>query len=816
MHWLDWTIVAAAILIVIIIGMRTQRYMRGVADFLTAGRVAGRYVLCVAGAEAGMGLISLVAMFETYYNSGFAYGFWGSFAAPIGIVLGLTGYCVYRFRETRAMTMGQFLEMRYSRRFRLFAGVLQSISGIINYALFPAVGARFIVYFCGLPTYLDLGGWMVPTFALLMAVFLGLAVLIATRGGQITIMVTDCVQGLLSYPMYLIVVAYLLMRMSWFRDMAPALLDRAPGKSLINPFDISGLRDFNIFYVVVGILGGILNRMGWSGSQGYSVAARNAHEQKIGGILGTWRAGFSTMMYILLAICAFTFLNSDRFQGGDQGAEACRVALGVKAAEDVASGEKLAAVRGEVVAHLRTGAITPELQALLDRTAELKAKEKAERDRLRYGGGDPAPAAAAPTTAAPDDAEARQAAREARFQTARDALHAVDPGAAQTFGTISGQMRVPMALRYLLPIGVMGVFCAICVFLMISTDTTYLHSWGSILVQDVILPLRGGKPFTPKQQIRLLRLLIAFVAVFAFFFSYFFGQVDYIMMFFVITGAIWMGGSGACIVGGLYWKRGTTAGAWAALTTGSTLAVSTALAQKLWATHIYPWLHAHDLVGAVAVALERASAPFEPYIQWRMSSEKFPINSAEAFAISMLVSVSLYIGVSLLTSRGGRVFNMDRLLHRGKYHREGLRMEQPKLTWRTVIPRLVGIDNQYTRGDRILAWSVFLWSFGWGFLVCFVVVATWNVVCPWGNAGWARWFFINNIVIAGAIGIVSTIWFTIGGTRDLRRLFKDLEGRELNVLDDGRVLGHVSADDLALIAQVDVPPAAADPDTPHT
>ena len=29
---------------------------------------------------------------------------------------------------------------------------------------------------------------------------------------------------------------------------------------------------------------------------------------------------------------------------------------------------------------------------------------------------------------------------------------------------------------------------------------------------------------------------------------------------------------------------------------------------------------------------------------------------------------------------------------------------------------------------------------------------------------------------------MSTIWFTIGGTRDLRRLFKDLEGRELNVL----------------------------------
>ena len=63
MHWIDWLIVALALVVPIFIGIRTNRYVKGVSDFLSGGRVAGRYVLNVAGGEAGMGLISLVAVF---------------------------------------------------------------------------------------------------------------------------------------------------------------------------------------------------------------------------------------------------------------------------------------------------------------------------------------------------------------------------------------------------------------------------------------------------------------------------------------------------------------------------------------------------------------------------------------------------------------------------------------------------------------------------------------------------------------------------------------------------------------------------------
>jgi len=630
MHLIDWLIVIVPVLIVVYVGFRSQRYVKGVSDFLTAGRVAGRYVLAVASGEASMGLISLVAMFEAYYNSGFAYSFWSTISFPIMIVLALTGYCIYRFRETRAMTMGQFFQIRYSKSFRIFAAVLQSISGVINYALFPAVGARFIIYFCDLPLNITICGWVFPTFALLMAAFLGLAVLIATLGGQITIMATDCIQGILSYPMFVIVVVFIFWKFSWHNEMAPALLDRPAGKSLLNPYDIIALRDFNIFYVMVGILGSIMNRMAWSGTQGYNAAAANAHEQKMGSILGSWRSGFSGLMYVLLAVAAFTFLHHAHYAGG---AKQVRTELARKAMNDVARDEKFAQVRTEVADYLNTGKVSSTLQKRIDSAI-------AEN---------------------PEQNNSKEPSAEPQRDITKLALDSVDKGVAQTFGTIFGQMRVPLTLRVLLPIGVTGIFCALMIFLMVSTDTTYLHSWGSIIVQDLILPFRK-RPFTPRQQLLLLRLLIASVAVFAFFFSYFFGQVDYILMFFAITGAIWLGGAGSCIIGGLYWKRGTTAGAWAALISGSSLAVGGILSQKYWVGSIYPWLVKHNLIDSVRRVIEGIADPFRPIIDWHVTGDRFPINSQEIFFIAMVVAITLYVVISLLTCR--TPFNMERMLHR--------------------------------------------------------------------------------------------------------------------------------------------------------
>ena len=97
--------------------------------------------------------------------------------------------------------------------------------------------------------------------------------------------------------------------------------------------------------------------------------------------------------------------------------------------------------------------------------------------------------------------------------------------------------RASLALAAILPIGLMGLMCAAFLAAFISTHDTYLHSWGSILIQDVILPFRR-KPFTPRQHLWLLRLSILGVAIVIFTLSLLYRPTQYVSMFLIITGSV--------------------------------------------------------------------------------------------------------------------------------------------------------------------------------------------------------------------------------------------------------------------------------------
>jgi solute:Na+ symporter, SSS family len=82
---------------------------------------------------------------------------------------------------------------------------------------------------------------------------------------------------------------------------------------------------------------------------------------------------------------------------------------------------------------------------------------------------------------------------------------------------------------------------------------------------------------------------------------------------------------------------------------------------------------------------------------------------------------------------------------------------------------------------------------------CFLAVVIWNTISPWPLHRWSTYFFVTSLLVTAVVGVISTVWFIIGGTIDMRRLFRDLARRVDDPLDDGRVIGHVSLADKAAL-----------------
>ena len=280
MTLVSWLIVLLPFAFIMAVAFYSKRYVRDVTDYLASGRVAGRYVISVGDLSAGLSVITLVSMCEAQYLTGLAINFWAQLTMPISMLMALSGYCIYRFRETRCLSCGQFLELRYSRNIRIVACAIRAIAEMITNAIGPAVAVRFFIYFIGLPFQFEVFGFQISTYTIMVALLLICALLIILPGGRISLLVTDSFQGIISYPIFVIFTVFILTNMSWFEDAAPVLLDRAAGESFIDPYDISSLRDFNLFALIVTIIGSVLNRAAWIGNDTTS-SGRTAHEQKM-------------------------------------------------------------------------------------------------------------------------------------------------------------------------------------------------------------------------------------------------------------------------------------------------------------------------------------------------------------------------------------------------------------------------------------------------------------------------------------------------------------------------------------------------------
>lgn len=658
MQLIDWLLVVVPLALVLAFALYTRRFVRSVADFLVAGRCAGRYLLANARGEADSGLANTMSKFEMVLVAGFVLNFWEKIQVPVLLLVGISGFVIYRYRETRALTLAQFLEMRYSRRFRLFMGGLAFLSGILNYGIFPAISARFFIYFLHLPQTVQIGPIAMSTFALLMLSYLSITVFLVTIGGQVTLMVTDCIEGLLSHLIYIAIAIAVFFVVSW-SQVVQVMSNREPGHSMIDPFNAHEVEDFNFWFVVMYVIWMIYQTMALQNKQGFNAAARTPHESRMGNVLGHWRTYARMLMVLVLGVCAVTYLRHPDFAAS-------------------------------------SASINSEIKLISD-------------------------------------------------------------------SYIQQQMTVPITLSHMLPAGIKGLFCAMMVMGLFAGDSGHMHSWGSILVQDVIMPLRKT-PMTPRRHIWTIRLAVVGVAAFAFVFSLVFTQTQYIALWWQITAGVFICGAGVAIIGGLYWRRGTTQAAWAGQIVGSTLALIGILM-----TNRTAWAGVRSSFGAIGIALP----------------EKFWFNGMQMAFFASCIAVAVYVIVSLLTCR--QLFDLDRMLHRGKYAIGGDESKQvPTLRERFRLRNMLGYDDNFTFADKLVAGGIF-W-FAIFLLAVNLFVTFWNLVIGrWTIASWSHYWLVFSVVLPFLVALATLVWFGIGGIRDIIIFFRTLRTMTRDAADDGRV-----------------------------
>lgn len=164
----------------------------------------------------------------------------------------------------------------------------------------------------------------------------------------------------------------------------------------------------------------------------------------------------------------------------------------------------------------------------------------------------------------------------------------------------------------------------------------------------------------------------------------------------------------------------------------------------------------------------------------------------EILFYSSLIATVMYVTVSLLTNRED--FNMDRMLHRGRYERQRSNSEIIKPIRKGFIwSKVIGIDENYSKPDKWIAGLLFVWGMGW--FVIFIVGTIWNLLAPWPNSAWIAFWHVSAIGLPVFLSLVTTVWFTWGGIKDIRDLFHRLNQEKTNAFDNGMVVNHQNLDE---------------------
>ena len=165
--------------------------------------------------------------------------------------------------------------------------------------------------------------------------------------------------------------------------------------------------------------------------------------------------------------------------------------------------------------------------------------------------------------------------------------------ALATFGPDADSLQaMPRLLAGLLPVGLAGLLVAAMLAADMSTDSSYMLSWASVIYNDIIVPLRR-RAWSEARGIAINRLIVGGIGAFLLVYGLWYPLRGDLWTYLGVTGTIYLASMSVLLVACCYWPRANNWGAAAAIAVGAHVPVAYLVLEQFPATAAF----ARDQVG---------------------------------------------------------------------------------------------------------------------------------------------------------------------------------------------------------------------------
>ena len=143
---------------------------------------------------------------------------------------------------------------------------------------------------------------------------------------------------------------------------------------------------------------------------------------------------------------------------------------------------------------------------------------------------------------------------------------------------------MPLFIGTVVPAGIMGILIAAMLAADMSTDSSYMIAWSSVIYNDIIAPFRKTS-WSEKKGLFWNRTIVALIGVFLLFYGLWYPLKGDLWTYLGVTGTIYLASMSVLLVACCYWKHANSRGAAAAIAVGALIPTTFLILQQLPATH---------------------------------------------------------------------------------------------------------------------------------------------------------------------------------------------------------------------------------------